>query len=130
MLRRPSPPCHRRPGAQELHLLTQMGWTPTGAASEPPPDDGSPQGAEATAAAAQLELDVDMSPSGVEAAEAARLKLQLSVEEWHEWERRNVQEERQRIREQLKQRFEEFCERSMTWRNDSRHERHHVVPVR
>jgi len=51
---------------------------------------------------------------GAEAAEAARLKLQLSVEEWLKWEQQkdDLLEERQRIREQLKLRFEEFCERS------------------
>lgn len=54
------------------------------------------------------------SDGGAEAAEAARLKLQLSVEEWVAWEQKkaNLMEERQRIREQLKQKFEEFCERS------------------
>jgi hypothetical protein len=48
------------------------------------------------------------------AAEAARLKLQLSNEEWNAWEQRkdHLMAERQRIREQLKQRFEEFCERN------------------
>jgi hypothetical protein len=42
------------------------------------------------------------------------LKLQLSTEEWMLWEQRkeDLLEERQRIREQLKQRFEEFCERN------------------
>ena len=70
--------------------------------------------------AAHLEVDLDVTPVGAEAAEAARLKLQLSVEEWRSWEQRKgaLLEERQRIREQLKQRFEEFCERGMTWRHE------------
>ena len=47
-----------------------------------------------------------------DAVEAARLKLQLSAEEWTQWEQRKagLLEERQRMREQLKQRFEEFCD--------------------
>ena len=51
--------------------------------------------------------------AAVETEEAAWLKLQLSAEEWTAWEQRKEQlvEERQKIREQLKQKFEEFCER-------------------
>ena len=54
----------------------------------------------------QLEVEVD----STDAVEAARLKLQLSAEEWTQWEQRKagLLEERQRMREQLKQRFEEF----------------------
>ena len=63
--------------------------------------------------AVTLALDASVE-LGSEAAEAARLKLQLSTEEWMQWEQRkeDLLEERQRIREQLKQRFEEFCERN------------------
>ena len=61
----------------------------------------------------QLALDASASGDGAE-AEAARLKLQLSAQEWEAWEQRkeDLLEERQRMREQLKQRFEEFCERN------------------
>jgi len=117
---------------QELHLLTSMGWSkcigstlggtsPTGASSEQAADDSPASPMDTSAAAAHLEVDVDASAGGAaEAAEAARLKLQLSVEEWLAWEQKkeDLLEERQRIREQLKQRFEEFCERSMTWRHE------------
>jgi len=111
---------------QELSLLTQMGWskcmgstcTCTGASSAS--SEGGSAAAEGGAgaespveAAVQLALDASVE-LGSEAAEAARLKLQLSTEEWMLWEQRkeDLLEERQRIREQLKQRFEEFCERN------------------
>ena len=71
-------------------------------------------GENAVDVAAQLALDAVDSSLGAEAAEAARLKLQLSTEEWMDWESRKdvMMEERMKIREQLKQKFEEFCERS------------------
>uniref|UniRef100_A0A7S2CP54 Uncharacterized protein n=1 Tax=Haptolina brevifila TaxID=156173 RepID=A0A7S2CP54_9EUKA len=110
---------------QELSLLTQMGWSKcmgstcvaptcaacaTSASAEQTLDD-SPSSPVESAVQLQLEVSADM---GAEAAEAARLKLQLSVEEWLKWEQQkdDLLEERQRIREQLKLRFEEFCERS------------------
>jgi hypothetical protein len=112
---------------QELSLLTQMGWskcmgstcTCTGGASSTSSGAGGEDGREdggATSpvdAAVQLALDASASGDGAE-AEAARLKLQLSAQEWEAWEQRkeDLLEERQRMREQLKQRFEEFCERN------------------
>jgi len=112
---------------QELSLLTQMGWSKcmgstcmgsTCAACSSSEagangDDAAAGGSAPVDAAVQLALDASLE-LGAEAAEAARAKLQLSVEEWLAWEQRKdaLMEERQRIREQLKQRFEEFCERT------------------
>ena len=109
---------------QELSLLTQMGWSKCmGSTCAPASASSEMSGAGTTAAetgenavdvAAQLALDAVDSSLGAEAAEAARLKLQLSTEEWMDWESRKdvMMEERMKIREQLKQKFEEFCERS------------------
>ena len=112
---------------QELSLLTEMGWskcmgsTCTCAASasapseSPAADDGSaPNGASVDAAVAlHLDASAALGEPGAEAAEAVRLKLQMGEDEWVAWEQRKeaVMAERQRIREQLKQRFDEFCER-------------------
>ena len=61
----------------------------------------------------QLALDTSLEADSEE-AEAARLKLQLSAEEWNAWETKKDEklEERQRMREQVKQRFEALCERN------------------
>jgi hypothetical protein len=105
--------------SQELSLLTQMGWSKcmgstcmgsTCAACSSSEagangDDAAAGGSAPVDAAVQLALDASLE-LGAEAAEAARAKLQLSVEEWLAWEQRKdaLMEERQRIREQLKQR--------------------------
>ena len=88
---------------------TASGESQSGAEAGDDGETGSP-----VDAAVQLALDASAEIAGSEAAEAARLKLQLSTEEWMLWEQRkeDLLEERQRIREQLKQRFEEFCERN------------------
>ena len=110
---------------QELHLLTQMGWSQcmgstgaagavagaaggTGGTCESCEESAAAAAHELASAASQLEVEVD----STDAVEAARLKLQLSAEEWTQWEQRKagLLEERQRMREQLKQRFEEFCD--------------------
>ena len=65
-------------------------------------------------AAVQLQLDASASSVEAETAQEARIKLQLSEQEWQLWEQKkeDLLEERQRMRENLKQRFEEFCERN------------------
>lgn len=85
--------------------------TSSGAGGEDGREDGG--AASPVDAAVQLALDASASGDGAE-AEAARLKLQLSAQEWEAWEQKkeDLLEERQRMREQLKQRFEEFCERN------------------
>ena len=101
---------------QELSLLTQMGWAvcmgsscSACASAEQSVDDSPSSPVEPSA-----QLQMEVADLGAEEAEQARLKLQLSVEEWSNWEQQkdDLLEERQRMREQLKQRFEEFCERS------------------
>ena len=101
---------------QELSLLTQMGWAKcmgsscsACASAEQSVDDSPSSPVEPSA-----QLQMEVADLGAEEAEQARLKLQLSVEEWSDWEQQkdDLLEERQRMREQLKQRFEEFCERS------------------
>ena len=94
-----------------------MGSTCTCGESSSVSSEAGAQGDDATGggaapdAAVTLALDASLE-LGAEAAEAARLKLQLSVEEWLAWEQRkdDLMEERARIRETLKQKFEAFCE--------------------
>ena len=110
----------------ELELLTQMGWSKcegstcnacaAAAASaesvhgEPATGDDADDAGGAADAAVQLALDAS---EDTEAAEA-RLKLQLSQEEWQAWEqdKDGLMAQRMRMRDQLKQRFDEFCERN------------------
>ena len=103
---------------QELSLLTEMGWskcmgsTCAQCEATSTTGEGDATGGSGAPVDAAVALALDAEELGAEAAEAARLKLQLSDEEWRAWEARkdNLHAERQRIREQLKQRFEEFCE--------------------
>ena len=54
----------------------------------------------------------DLQAEGV--TDEAREKLQLTTEEWTQWETQKTEllEKRQRIRADLKQRFEQFCEKT------------------
>jgi len=106
---------------QELSLLTQMGWSKcmgsTCTCAQSASSDAGAEDASAPAAvdaAVQLQLDASASSVEAETAQAARIKLQLSEQEWQLWEQKkeDLLEERQRMRENLKQRFEEFCERN------------------
>lgn len=103
---------------QELSLLTQMGWSKCAGSTcgnaSIGKEDGREDGGAASPVDAAVQLALDASASGADAEEEARLKLQLSAQEWEAWEQKkeDLLEERQRMREQLKQRFEEFCERN------------------
>ena len=88
---------------QELSLLTQMGWSKcqgstcgsvSGAAEE-----GREDGGAASPVDAAVQLALDASASGAEAEEEARLKLQLSAQEWEAWEQKkeDLLEQRQRL---------------------------------
>lgn len=75
-------------------------------------DDGS-----TTDAAHQLHLEpLDPCDLSDGAPDEARQKLQLSADEWAalEQEKDEMLEKRQRMRELLKQRFDEFCERQLS----------------
>jgi len=116
---------------QELHLLKQMGWSicvgapcyATGSSSASRSDErhsnGSNDGASCeyhdaaeshSDAAMVLHLELD---ELAEEADSMREKLQLTPEEWNEWEeqKEGLEEKRNRLRVVLKQRFEEWAVR-------------------
>jgi hypothetical protein len=109
---------------QELSLLTQMGWSKcmgstyaTGSSSEASSEMDPTTGESTVDASQQLHLE-PLEPADLmsaEASDAIRQKLQLSSEEWLQWEQKKDEmlEKRQRMRELLKQRFDEFCERNL-----------------
>jgi hypothetical protein len=115
---------------QELLLLKQMGWSvcvgapsyATGSSSASRSDErhsnGSNDGASCdyhdaagshSDAAMVLHLDLDELAEGPDERE----RLQLTPEEWNEWEERKegLEEKRNRLRVTLKQRFEEWAVR-------------------
>ena len=82
------------------------GSTCTGSAS-------STSGGEAASAPIDAAVQLQLETTTEADAASLAMQLQLSFEEFAAWVQRKDQlvEERQRIREQLKQRFDEFCER-------------------
>ncbi len=115
---------------QELLLLKQLGWSEcvgapsyaTGSSSASRSDErhsnGSNDGASCdyhdaagshSDAAMVLHLDLDELAEGPDERE----RLQLTPEEWNEWEERKegLEEKRNRLRVTLKQRFEEWAVR-------------------
>ena len=98
-----------------------MGSTaPTGGSSEQHAEmgaGGSVDESSTVDAAQQLHLEpLDPCDLSEGASDEARQKLQLSAEEWLQLERTKDEmlEKRQRVRELLKQRFDEFCERQLS----------------
>jgi len=113
----------------ELLLLTQMGWSKCMGSSAPSTAvTGSSEqhsdmsldtldDAGAVDAAQQLHLEpLDPCDLAEGASDETRQKLQLSADEWAmlEQKRPEMLENRQRLRELLKQRFDEFCERQLS----------------
>ena len=115
---------------QELSLLTSMGWskcmgTSCGKAAAPssapsaaertsgPDDEMGAGGGGSADASQQLHLEPSHGAHDEDEDDAARQKLELSAEEWSLLEQRKdeLAEQRQRSREALKLKFDEFCER-------------------
>merc|ERR1711892_882312 len=65
--------------------------------------------------AVAMVLHLDPDELAEEAADSMREKLQLTAEEWNEWEelKEGLEERRNRLRIVLKQRFEEWAVRPM-----------------
>ncbi|KAL1514748.1 hypothetical protein AB1Y20_003835 [Prymnesium parvum] len=108
----------------ELLLLTQMGWSKcmgsTSTAVTGNSDDTTLEGPEdgsSVDASQQLHLE-PLEPCDLAegASDETRQKLQLSADEWAKLEQKKEEmlEKRQRMRELLKQRFDEFCERQLS----------------
>lgn len=119
---------------QELLLLKQMGWGicvgapsyATGSSSASRSDERQSNGSNDGASGeyhdaagfhsdAAMVLHLDLDEFAEEAADSMREKLQLTAEEWNEWEelKEGLDEKRNRLRVVLKQRFEEWAVRPM-----------------
>ena len=119
---------------QELLLLKQMGWgicvgapsNATGSSSASRSDERQSNGSNDGASGeyhdaagclsdAAMVLHLDPDELAEEAADSMREKLQLTAEEWNEWEelKEGLEERRNRLRIVLKQRFEEWAVRPM-----------------
>ena len=107
----------------ELLLLTQMEWSKCMGSSAPsatgesstsePSAEGQDEASTTVDAAQQLHLE-PLDPCDLaKATDESRERSQLSTEEWDVIEKKKGEllEKRQQIRDQLKQRFDEFCER-------------------
>jgi len=119
---------------QELLLLKRMGWGicvgapsyATGSSSASRSDERQSNGSNDGASGeyhdvagchseAAMVLHLDLDELAEEAADSMREKLQLTDEEWNEWEeqKEGLDDKRNRLRVVLKQRFEDWAVRPM-----------------